>query len=451
MAEPYTETTPPHSTPRALIDHSPMHPLQWLGVLLAILLNTMDGYDIQASSFAARPMAEEWGINQEVLGVVLSAQLWGMIAGSLLLGWLADRLGRRNMILTCLAIMTLGMGFSTTAHSAFVMLLWRLFTGLGIGGMLATLTATTAELTNHKWRGATVSAMTVGVPVGGMFGAWLAEALLTQHYPWRSIFYVGAALSLLFIPIVLALLPESIAWYEEKQPANALAKINTILKRFGKSTLATLPHSDTNQATNPYAALFSGIYRNRIIMLTLGYACMIMLFYFCVSQTPNVVSSLLGHSKPEGNAVLKWSNLGGIIGCLVFALAVKQYGIKRPTILAMLMSSVMILYFGSRTPADTLTHLEITAVAEQFFINAAVVGYYAGFASAFPTHMRATATGVGIGIGRIGAALAPMIAGVLFKNHVPLFSVTALYAAISIIGALILFAAPLPKGKPQLT
>ena len=86
-----------------------MHPMQWVAVAITIGLNALDGFDVLSSAFAAPGIAREWHVSREALGVVLSMELWGMVAGSIALGGLADVLGRRVTMLACLCVMTLGM------------------------------------------------------------------------------------------------------------------------------------------------------------------------------------------------------------------------------------------------------------------------------------------------------------------------------------------------------
>src|SRR3954470_14612423 len=123
--------------PRATIAQSPMSRAQIIAVAVTIALNALDGFDVLAISFASPGIAAEWGIDRAALGVVLSMELFGMAVGSVLLGGVTDRIGRRPMILGCLCVMALGMFMVPTTSSIGTLMMWRVFTGLGIGGMLA--------------------------------------------------------------------------------------------------------------------------------------------------------------------------------------------------------------------------------------------------------------------------------------------------------------------------
>src|ERR1700733_1632102 len=125
-----------YSDPRQTLLNSPMGLLQIIVVFIAVGLNALDGFDVMSISFASTGIAHEWGINKAVLGVVLSMELIGMAAGSIFLGGVADRIGRRPTVLGCLVLMTVGMFMATEASGVVSLSCWRVLTGLGIGGIL---------------------------------------------------------------------------------------------------------------------------------------------------------------------------------------------------------------------------------------------------------------------------------------------------------------------------
>ena len=130
---------------RERLDRAPMGRTQIAAIMLCVALNALDGFDVLAISFASPGIAAEWGIDRAALGLVLSMELIGMAVGSILLGSMADRVGRRPTVLLCLVVMASGMLAATTAQNVPSLSLFRLFTGLGIGGMLACTNAMVAE------------------------------------------------------------------------------------------------------------------------------------------------------------------------------------------------------------------------------------------------------------------------------------------------------------------
>nr|WP_321163563.1 MFS transporter [Sphingomonas sp. Leaf208] len=139
--------------PRAIIDSEPMSRFQWGVVAIMVGLNALDGFDVLSISFASPGIVRDWGIDRGALGLVLSMELIGMAVGSIVLGGVADRIGRRYTILGCLLVMAFGMAGASTAYGLTTLSLWRVLTGLGIGGMLATTNAAVSEAANAAQSG----------------------------------------------------------------------------------------------------------------------------------------------------------------------------------------------------------------------------------------------------------------------------------------------------------
>jgi MFS family permease len=222
------------SDPRGILASSKMSAIQIAAVAVTIGLNALDGFDVLAISFASPGILREWGIDRAALGFVLSMELIGMGLGSILLGGVADRVGRRRTLLGCLVVMSAGMIMATRATGVYDLSVWRVFTGLGIGGMLAATNAVAAEFSNDRRRSLNVSLMAIGYPIGAVVGGSIAALLLKQGN-WRMVFEFGAAATALFIPLVWWLVPESIAWLCQRQPAGALGGVNRSLARMGLS------------------------------------------------------------------------------------------------------------------------------------------------------------------------------------------------------------------------
>src|SRR5215469_4362994 len=160
---------------------------QWLAVLIVLGLNALDGFDVLSISFASPGMARDWGIDKATLGWVLSMELFGMAAGSLFLGGVADKIGRRPTILGCLIAMAAGMFGAAHSRGVAELLPWRLLTGLGIGGTLAAINALAAELSNRRWRHFAMGLMVIGYPVGGVIGGLFVQRLLAGG-SWHAVF-----------------------------------------------------------------------------------------------------------------------------------------------------------------------------------------------------------------------------------------------------------------------
>jgi benzoate transport len=425
---------PPEGTvedPRAIIAREPMGRVQLVAIAISIALVALDGFDVLSISFASPGIAAEWHIDRGVLGIVLSMELIGMAAGSVFVGGLADRIGRRAVNLGCLVVMAIGMWLATTAHDVRTLSEYRLLTGLGIGGMLAATNAMAAEFANAKRRNLAVALMACGYPLGAIVGGSIASRLLV-HGTWRSVFGFGAIVSAAFIPLVWLLVPETVHFLVHRRPANALERVNAVLRRLGHATVSALPASSVDAPRARMTALFTPALARTTVLLTVAYFAHLMTFYFILKWIPKIVVDM-GFAPSTAGGVLVWANVGGLIGALVLSFLTQRVGVRALVIASMLLAAVMVAVFG-RGQAD-LAHLSLVAGIAGMCTNAAIVGLYAIVAQSYPTALRAGGTGFIIGVGRGGAALSPIFAGFLFKHGSGLPTVAMVMALGSLVGA----------------
>jgi benzoate transport len=421
-----------------------MGALQVLAVAITVGLTALDGFDVLSISFASPGIATEWGIDRAALGIVLSMELMGMAFGSVLLGGVADKIGRRPTMLGCLVLMTIGMFMVTTVKQIPELQVWRLMTGLGIGGLLATSNAVAAEFSSLRRRNLSVSLMAIGYPVGAVLGGLIVKELLRGH-DWRSVFYFGAAITAVFIPLVFFVVPESVPWLAQKQPEGALKRINRAMVRMGHAAIAAMPAISAEAKKRSVRDIFAPELIATTLLSAMAYFFHIITFYFLLKWIPKIVVDM--HFTPsEGAGVVIWANVGGALGGAVFGLLSQRVGLKPLTISVMLLSAVMVVLFGRTAP--NLTELSLLCAAAGFCTNAAIVGLYAIFAQVFPTHVRATGTGFAIGVGRGGSVLAPITAGFLFKWGYSLPTVAVYMAMGSLVAAGVLALLKLKPDQP---
>ena len=420
--------------PRDLISAAPMSALQIIVVAMTIMLNALDGFDVLSISFASPGIAAEWDIDRAALGIVLSMELIGMALGSIYLGRLADRIGRRSTILCCLVLMTVGMFMVTTVSTIMQLSIWRVITGLGIGGMLATTNALTSEFANARSRHLCISLMVIGYPVGAVISGSITAQLL-KTYDWRIVFYLGSFVTAAIIPFVYFYVPESIHWLTHKRPKHALVKINSTLKRMGHGVIEALPEPVLSKTERPVNSIFSAELIAKTMLMTAAYFFHIITFYFVLKWIPKIVVDMGFHASAAAG-VLVWANVGGAIGGALFGFLTLKYNVRVLTIVILLLSVVMVTLFG-RSPED-IDKLSILCAFTGFCTNAGVVGLYAMFAQVYPAHVRATGTGFSIGLGRGGAVIAPIFAGFLFVSGISVPTVSMIMATGSIIAAIML-------------
>lgn len=438
MAGPATGTNPIR-----VIDDNPMSWRQWVVVAIMVLLNALDGFDVLSSAFAAPGITEDWGIPRSELGVMLSAELVGMGFGSVILGGFADKGGRKRAMLVCLVIMAIGMYMAHSANDLWTLTIWRFITGLGIGGMLAATNAMTAESSSKADRGLAMALYVIGYPVGGVIGGFAAQGWLLVEYDWRAVFLFGAIVTAAMIPLVMLLVPESPAYYAARRPDGAVEKINRSLRSLRQPPIDALPHIEPGAPKPKVTEILSNPrLRPVTLLLAFGYLFHTLTFYYVLKFAPTIVAGA-GFTQAEAASSLTYANIGGAIGGFLFGFLIKKWDIKRPTIAVAVLGSLAVAAFG--IGSDTLWGWRIAAFLTMFFLNAAIVGYYAAFARGFPAFARATGTGFVLGVGRAGAAGSPIIAGFLFVwlGNEELLAVSALMAIGAVVGAALLWFLPM--------
>jgi benzoate transport len=422
--------------PKSIIDHGAMSVGQWLAVLVTVGLNAMDGFDVLSISFSSPGIAKDWGVDKATLGWVLSMEMVGMGLGSVLLGGVADKIGRRPTILACLVAMSIGMFGASMAGGVPTLLAWRLLTGLGIGGMLASINAAAAELSSERRRSLAMSLMVIGYPVGGVIGGMIVQKLLSAG-TWHAIFVFGGWVTAAFVPIVWFLLPESVAFLDRRRKPGALEAINRILTRFGHEPMAALTTETAESARRSVMDIFKPGLILVTVLITLGYFAHVTSFYFIIKWVPKLVVDM-GFAPKAAAGVLTWANVGGAAGVVIFGLIATRVSLKALTLVTLIGSSVMVVWFGRGS--HDLAALSATVAIAGVFTNSAIGGYYMLFAKVFPTHVRATGTGFAVGMGRGGAVLAPVIAGYLFQAGFGMQAVATMMAMGSLLSAAALLA-----------
>ena len=388
-------------------------------------------------SASRRPgIAKEWGVDRAALGIVLSMELIGMAVGSVLLGQLCDRIGRRPTVLGCLVAMAMRHGAGRDRDDVTTLSAYRLLTGLGIGGMLAATNAVVAEFANARRRNLAVAIMAGGYPAGAVLGGTIASALLVGH-DWRSVFLFGAVVSALCIPLVWLLLPETVAWLAQRRPANAVERINRTLARMGHDVIDGLPEPEAAAPRSALSALVRARPRagHAAAHLRLLRPHHDLLFHLEVDAQDRRGHGLcaLGRGRRAGVGECRRPDRIDRAEPAHPALRRAPAGDRGDA--ARDGSGLQ----RSATRRRISATLGLLAALAGSCTNGAIVGLYAMFAQSFPTAVRAGGTGFVIGVGRGGAALGPILAGYLFAADLPLSVVALVMALGSLVGALALF------------
>jgi AAHS family 4-hydroxybenzoate transporter-like MFS transporter len=392
------------------IDKDSFTGFQILAITLCALINIFDGFDALAIAYTAPAISTEWSLSPGTLGIVFGAGYLGMAIGAMTLGPLSDRIGRRKMILFSLAALTLTMGLTATAGSIPALLSYRFGSGLAIGAMLASITATTAEYSPDSRRNFMISIVqgtyAIGATLGGLLSAYLIE-----DYGWRYVFGIGAALNGGMFVLMYFLLPESLAWLFNQRGKNGLQKANIIITKLGRTKITAWPDRVTQEnGAGGVQALLQNDMRKWSLLLWLATFSAMFGIYFLMSWIPKIVVDA-GVSLEKAIWVGMSINAGGLVGILWLGYRSAVSGLRFMITAFMGMAGGLMIVFGflgNEVPA-----LMVVAVAMGFFGQAGFIGLYAVAARLYPTRVRATGIGWAIGLGRVGAIMGPSIAGLL--------------------------------------
>ncbi len=417
---------------QTIIHQRPMMSAQVLVVLLCFVLNMIDGMDVVVVSYVAPRIIQEWMVTPQTFGLVLSAALVGMAAGAMVISPYTDVIGRRNMVLLCMAIVSVGMLFTAQANSINQLALLRLFTGLGIGSMLASSAALTYEYASAQRRNLAVSFVLGGYPVGATMTGLLAAWLIPEH-GWRAMFYTGSTVSLLLLPVIYFLLPESLEFLLSKQPPRALDRINHILQKLKLELLTALPERNRHYKLMTVVESFSANIRSLFaptqiastLKLWVAFFMAFFTLYFLLSWIPKIAEGT-GLTPVQGSYAGAVFNIGSFLGTVILGYLSAQIGLKRVIYLFMLWSAVLMVFFGAfRFP---LAIFMCILFVLGFFAQGGFVGLYAVAARLYPVEIRTTGIGWGIGVGRIGAILAPVLGGQAIGFNLPVALIFILFA-----------------------
>ncbi|PXY23762.1 MFS transporter [Prauserella coralliicola] len=429
---------------RDSVDRSGMSGFQIRVVAICLVINLVDGFDILVMSFAAPGVAGEWALTDSQVGVLLSSGLVGMALGSAVLAPLADRIGRRPLTLVCLVLCTAGMALAGFSNGFAMLAGCRLLTGLGIGGMVASLPVVIAEYTPQRLRGTMIALYGTGLPIGGVLGGAVAKLVVTE-YGWRATFLVGAVLTLVMVFVVAAAMPESLDYLISRRPAGALSKVNRLLERMRLPAVDVLSDPEPGERRVKVATLLTND-ATRTVLLWISYFVMMAGFYFAASWTPLLLQQS-GSSAQQGMNAGLLLNLGGIAGTLLFGLLALKVRLRVLTVGCFLAAGIsylaMSLFLGSAAAAL------IAAVAVGMFINASGNGLNSIAPGIYAAQVRATGVGWAMAFGRVGALTAPMLAGLLLDNSWSPRSLFGFLVVPLVAAAVAVFVITMPQGRAR--
>lgn len=414
---------------RDSIDQRPMSAYQWLVVGLCGLLNALDGYDVLSMAFTGSAVSQEFGLTGSKLGVLLSAGLVGMAVGSLVIGPLADRYGRRPLLIVSLIINGVGMGLSSMVSSHWELAAYRVLTGIGVGGILACTAVIASEYANNKRRGIAISVFTAGYGVGATLGG-LGAAQLIPMFGWRSVFLVGAICTVVVLGLVIALLPESVDYLATGRHPRSAQIAASVARKLGIDDAPALPTVTQSTQKQSPGGVLSTRYRSQSLLLWASWFVVMFGFYFANTWTPALLVES-GMTQQQGILGGIMLTVGGTFGALLYGTLTSRWSEKAVLIVFVILQSAALVLFITTTSVPAVAFS--AGVVVGMLVNGCIAGMYTLSPMTYEPALRATGVGWGIGVGRVGAILAPLTVGALLDRG---WSPVLLYVAVAAVGLL---------------
>lgn len=423
-----------HIDIQKLADEAKFNRFHALILAWCALIIIFDGYDLAVAGVAMPAIMSDMGVSPTQAGFMASSALFGMSFGAIFLGTLSDRIGRRWVIAICLALFSVFTAAAGLTKDPVIFGVMRFLAGLGIGGVMPNVIAEMSEYAPRRIRATLITLMMCGYAVGGILAAWLGKEMIVQ-YGWQSVFYAALA-PIVLIPFILRSLPESMPYLLKAGRLDALKSIAARLHPANPpspSATFTLPE-ESRADKAPVHHLFSEGRGMGTIMLWVTYfMCLFMIYALSTWLTKLMAQA--GHSLGSAMTFMMVLNFGSIVGALGGGWLADRFRIKYVLIVMCLLAFASITLLGQPLPT-ALLYLVVglagaTTIGTQTVTHACTGQFY-------PMAIRSTGLGWALGIGRVGAIIAPVLIGVLVSLSLALemnfiaIAIPALIAAVAI-------------------
>lgn len=396
-----------------IIDTRPVGAFQLRAFLLCALVLFVDGFDVQGITYVVPTITREWGLVRGQLWPALTAGLVGVMLGAMLLAPLADRVGRRRVIVySCVAFGALTL-LTLAADSLLSLVVLRFLTGLGLGSALPNALGLASEYAPHKHRALVVMFVGSGISLGAI-AAGIAATQLVGPFGWRAMFVVGGLLPLALALLLASGLPESIRF------AALLANRRDEAKRLLRK-LAPALDNDIDVVSHYTPAgkatvldLFAGGRGVATLCLWIAFFMSLLNVYLAINWLPTSLEAS-GYTAVQASGMTTVYHVGGVVGTYAFGITMDRLGAHRMVFVALLLAGVGFYTFATATDMPQWPTTAVLALAGVGVIGAQV-GVNALATITYPVAMRATGLGWALGVGRVGSIVGPTIIGLMLAS-----------------------------------
>ncbi|AOE85438.1 MFS transporter [Pseudomonas sp. TCU-HL1] len=397
---------------QSFINAQPLSAHQWRIVLLCFLIVFLDGLDTAAMGFIAPALTQDWGIDRASLGPVMSAALIGMVFGALGSGPMADRFGRKVVLVT--AVFLFGLFSLISAFSANLeqLLVLRFLTGLGLGAAMPNATTLLSEYTPERLKSLLVTSMFCGFNLGMASGGFVSASMIPA-YGWHSLLLLGGILPLILAVVLLVWLPESARFLVVRNKGDD--KVRKVLAPIAPGEVAlargfSVPEQKTVQSRNVFKVIFSGTYSAGTLLLWLTYFMGLVIVYLLTSWLPTLMRDS-GASMEQAAFIGALFQFGGVLSAVGVGWAMDRFNPHKVIGVFYLMAGVFAYFVGQSLGEVTL--LATLVLLAGMCVNGAQSAMPSLAARFYPTQGRATGVSWMLGIGRFGAILGAWIGATL--------------------------------------
>ncbi|KPC06854.1 4-hydroxybenzoate transporter [Pseudomonas syringae pv. maculicola] len=389
---------------QAFINAQPLSGYQWRIVALCFLIVFLDGLDTAAMGFIAPALSQDWGIDRASLGPVMSAALIGMVFGALGSGPLADRFGRKVVLVV--AVFLFGIFSLASAYSSNIdqLLVLRLLTGLGLGAAMPNATTLLSEYTPERLKSLLVTSMFCGFNPGMACGGFVSAKLIPSM-GWHSLLMLGGILPLVLAVVLMVWLPESARFLVVRN--RGAVQIRKVLAPIAPKAVAgvtafTVPEQKTVSSRNVLKVIFSGTYSAGTLLLWLTYFMGLVIVYLLTSWLPTLMRDS-GASMEQSAFIGALFQFGGVLSAVGVGWAMDRYNPHKVIGFAYALAGVFAYLVGQSL--GNVAVLATLVLLAGMCINGAQSAMPSLAARFYPTQGRATGVSWMLGIGRFGAIL----------------------------------------------
>jgi len=423
-----------------LLDRAPLTPFQWRVFILCFLVAIFDGFDTQAIAFTGPSIIQAFGLGPGALAPILTSGTLGMVLGAMTLGLIGDRTGRRPAILGAVALFGVASLATAFAQSTEQILILRFFAGLGMGGATPVLLSLAAEYGPAKNRGTIMTSVLLGLPAGAILGGLLAAKMLPV-IGWQGIFAVGGLVPLALLVILFFALPESLHYLARRKTDRGNEKIASVIgsivhEPMPANAVYTVPESDVK--TSVWSLFSDGLARNTLAIWIIYLFNWVAWFMF-LSWLPTVLKAT---GLPAAQAPMGTVAVNAVFVLCAIPLATLLPKVNTRLLLLALFGLGIGLSLGLASSGTNWTMVFILAGAAGLGIGGQQIVLNYMVAEAYPTTLRATATGWAIALGRVGAILGSASGGWFLERGGPSSFYMALIVPLAIAAAGLLLIKP---------